>query len=169
VTGDPLQQLEREPARAYERLLAWAHLGPGRSLKKAAEVAGCSESTMRAHAREWSWADRVSAFDRQHLGEISLRAVEQSSEDHLAALASFKAGQLEQAERLSEAAGALLAAAMRTLASLKARNEDLPPQQVVAAMTAASRLMEVASDRAATVLGVEELLGALTGPGALED
>ena len=122
MAGDPLQQLEREPARAYARLLTFANMGPGRSLKKAAAVAGCSESTLRAHAKDWQWAERIAGFDRQHLSTLNTLATEESTADHLAALARFRDQQMHQSEQLAEAAGALLAAALRTLESLTKQN-----------------------------------------------
>lgn len=158
---DPLAQLEREPSRAYERLLTFANLGPGRSLKKAADVAGCSESTLRAHARDWQWAERIGAFDRQQLGQLSFRAAQDSTEAHLAALGAYRDQQLRQSEVLTEAAEALLAAALRTLATMKKQNVDLPPTAVGPAMQSAARLLDTSSNQLSNHLAVEELLKAM--------
>lgn len=115
TTPEPWAQREGEPARAYERFLTWLHLNGARTNTAAAELCGCSEGTIRAHATAWNWKERAQAWDKQRLPKLSDRLREVVDDDRRAALRSFRDSQIKQADAMSALALQVLELCDRSL------------------------------------------------------
>jgi hypothetical protein len=82
-TDAPLERLPGESARAHTALLAYAELGPERSLAKLAQLWGKSRSYV-GQLERWSarhrWQERVAAYDAQ----LARRALEHAADQYIA-------------------------------------------------------------------------------------
>jgi hypothetical protein len=70
----PWDQLPEEPDKAYAAFLVYCHLGPGRSIDKAYEIATKrtgkeASGTWRYYSDSFHWVERAAAFDVATISE----------------------------------------------------------------------------------------------------
>ena len=153
-------RLPEEPAADYAALLQYRDLGPGRSLRQAAVVTGMSQSTLRRLAKRWDWKQRLEDYDDSFLARAAEVAAEAEQARHRAQLLAFRDTQHRRAEQLSDVAERLLELVVESTSAHLAAGTLLQPAQLGAGLTAAARALEASGSKAATALGVEELLEA---------
>lgn len=64
VMRDPLWETQPgEGAKAYEAFRTYRDLGTNRTMRRAGEILGKSESTLQDWSSRWRWTDRIRAYD----------------------------------------------------------------------------------------------------------
>ena len=157
-------QLPGEPADAYSQLLIHRDLGPGRLFRKTAELAGCSESTLRRRSEQWKWKQRLEAYDASLLSQISSQGRDVTLESHQQSLEAFRQEQLQRAQRMASLAEGMLILAMRSLQQQLEEGEMLRGRELPTVLSAAVKAVEAAMNIEATALGVSELLTQVGSP-----
>jgi hypothetical protein len=94
-TPGPTDRQPRETAVAFEAFRAYLELGPARSTAKVARALGKSKTLMDRWSSQWSWVERVRAFDSA--------AARTTDEAHLEVLARRSKRQAEIAQLHGEA------------------------------------------------------------------
>ncbi len=154
----PFERLPGETAREFNALLAHRDAGPTRSMSRTAEAVGLGKSTLKRFSTRWDWPARLQAWDDAVLAQLADQGEELAVRKHRDDLVSFADRQHRRAERLAEAAGLLLKLATESTRQHLKNGTLLHPQQLAAAMGAASRAMEASGNTAAAALGVDDLI-----------
>ncbi|WP_094555135.1 hypothetical protein [Synechococcus sp. 1G10] len=165
----PWEQLDAEPSKAFSAFGFFLHLGPGRSVSKAAQAAGVSASTAKRMARTFDWSARVEAYDRDLLPRISELAQAETAAQHKAALLRFRLDEERRAQRLTEAADLLLDLCGASMRAMVADGQGISPTLLASALNAAAATSEKASNAMASTLGVDELVDAVQTLGLMGD
>ena len=151
-------QLAGEPADAYEQLLIHRDLGPGRLFRQTAELAGCSESTLRRRAEQWKWKERLASYDSDLLDQLSIEGRDESLERFQISLQLFREDQLQRAKGVGDLAEEMLALAKQSLCQQLEDGVILRGRELPAVLSAVVRAMEGAMNIEASALGVSELM-----------
>ena len=155
-------QLPSEPADSFEQLLLYRDLGPSRQYKQAADVLGCSESTLRRRADQWQWAERLADYDSAMLEQASEARTEVELERYVDRLEAFRQEQLYRADRVGGLAEELLALVECSLRHHLETGTVLQGRELPAVLNAVCKAFEAAMNTEATALGVAGLLDDLS-------
>ena len=161
TTPEPWAQREGEPARAYERFLAWLHLNGARTNTAAAELCGCSEATIRANSVAWSWRSRAAAWDRHRLPKLSGHLQNAAENKHRAALETFRDSQQRTADAMSACAYLMLKLCVKSLKKARDDGMTIPPATLANIASTAGRLLEQSGNSTGVLLGLDELSAAM--------
>ena len=151
-------QLPGEPADAYNQLLIHRDLGPGRLFRQTAELAGCSESTLRRRSEQWQWKKRLANYDADLLDQLSIEGRDESLESFQSSLQVFRDDQRQRAKRVGELAEGMLSLIKESLQQQLSEGVMLRGRELPAVLSAAVKALEGAMEIEATALGVSELL-----------
>lgn len=145
-------QREGETTRAYQAFRTYLKLGPGRSLRAAAEAEGKSPSQYEQWSSLWSWRERTEAHDR-HIARAETDGI-------TSALGNARDKQIRIADKLLD----LVSERIDYYAS---RNQD-PSIRTVQALSVAAKVQKDAfsmtdTDKSTELLGqAVELIDRLT-------
>ena len=156
-------QLPGEPADAFEQLLVHRDFGPSRQFSQTADVVGCSESTLRRRAEQWSWVERLADYDSGMLQQASEARTKEDLERYKQQLEMFRQEQLARARFVGGRAEELLAMVERSVRHHLEAGTVLQGRELPSVMAAACKALEGAMNIEATALGVAQLLDEFRG------
>ena len=156
-------QLPGEPADAFEQLLVHRDFGPSRQFSQTADVVGCSESTLRRRAEQWSWVERLADYDSGMLQQASEARTKEDLERYKQQLEMFRQEQLARARFVGGRAEELLAMVERSVRHHLEAGTVLQGREFPSVMAAACKALEGAMNIEATALGVAQLLDEFRG------
>jgi len=96
LTMTSFPQHPGEPAEAFEQLLLHRDFCPGRQFSQTTDVVGCSESTLRRRAEQWTWVERLEAYDSDVLQKVSEARTTEDLARHPLRLEAFRQEQLSR-------------------------------------------------------------------------
>jgi hypothetical protein len=164
----PFERLPGEPAREFRALVAHRDFGAGRSIARTAAAVGLGESTLRRFSAAWDWPARLAAWDDAVLAQLADQGEALAAAKHRDDLERFAATCRRRAERLAESAELLLDLAISSTRRHLEQGTLLHPQQLAAAMGAASRALEASGNTAAAALGIDDLMSEVERLGLAE-
>ena len=151
-------QLPGEPADSFEQLLLHRDFGPSRQFSQTADVVGCSESTLRRRAEQWSWVERLAEYDSGVLKTVSDARSESELERYEEQLEAFRQEQLARARKVGETADELLALVESSLKHHLEAGTVLHGRELPSVIAAICKAVEGSMNIEATALGISELL-----------
>ena len=151
-------QLSGEPADAFEQLLLHRDFGPSRQFSQTADVVGCSESTLRRRAEQWSWVERLAYYDSGILQQASEARTKEDLERYKNQLETFRLEQLSRARTVGDRAEELLVMVERSVRHHLEAGTVLQGRELPSVLAAACKALEGAMNIEATALGVAALL-----------
>lgn len=147
----PLDRIEGETSRAHAALVAYANLGPDRSLEKCRQSIGKTRAgyvtVLEGWSRTYHWQERVNAYDTL----LAQQALEEAADD-------YKARMIEHQRRYDDAGQALYGVALELLESFRAELREGNIALTPAALTAIMRALETANALEAHALSLDRLL-----------
>ena len=151
-------QLHGEPADAFEQLLLHRDFGPSRQFSQTADVVGCSESTLRRRAEQWSWVERLADYDSGMLQQASEARTKEDLQRYKDQLETFRQEQLARARTVGDRAEELLVMVERSVRHHLDAGTVLQGREIPSVLAAACEALEGAMNIEATALGVAGLL-----------
>ena len=133
-------------------------LGPGRLFRKSAELAGYSESTLRRRALEWSWSERLKAYDAATFQLMASEGQSEAIKRYVEQLDEFRNEQLRRARAVGLLAEELLGMVERSLFHHLEASTVLQGRELPGVLAAACKALEGAMNIEASALGVTQLL-----------
>ena len=150
-----MDRLPSESPKAYGALLAYLHLGRGRSQVKVADLLELPVTTVENYSRRHGWVERAAEHERLTVEKMFRCDTEES---HREALEQFRLDQLGRAHRAGQVADALIEMAIQKLEAMKAEGELPPPQAIPGLCRVAATLTELSCNTHADGIGVSKLL-----------
>lgn len=148
---DPWERQPREPARAFAYFTQYLRLGPGRTVRRLAQIVDKTATNLHRIARDWDWDRRASAWD----------AAEDTEYRHQAVAARIQARKDIDAvaSTMLSICGAQLALLARkaTAATAAGKPLDISPNEL-------TRMVEVAAKLRLSVAGDVTDRVQITGP-----
>jgi len=179
TTRIEIPRLDGETPRAYAARVEYLTMGPGRSLDKVVQrgqSAGGSRVTQRiATVENWSAKYGWQASAAQYDATLATLAAQESAARYLADLREHGARSRDTARALHGVASILLEQCRRAIRGEVVKTADgrtitIPAMDMTpATFGAAVRGLVAALDLEAHTLGVDKLLGSLTGDGGDDD
>lgn len=160
--GMGLVKATKESPEAYRVFSCYLGLGRHRSLKKAAEVAHVSMSTIGQYSSKYNWQERAAYYDRHMVEKFGEEVRKEYKNKHKAALAKFAEKQQARAKALGKLADLMIEITTQSIEEMQQAGEVIDRQQLAAIARTAAALADSSLQVGAASLGVDDLIEAIS-------